>query len=202
MIIKPIIVSAPMVRAILREIEHPGTGKTMTRRLTGKNGKASTWLILHDLVEGGEKAALWVRETWGTIQAYDDWKPRQLHPGGASIGYATDDIGRWCQTGCNGAAGRWRSPIHMPKWANRLTLEVTGTKIERLQSISEEDAIAEGTRVISVANIPRPAAWSERQDFSHIWDSLHGDGAWDANPEVVAISFKPHLTNIDEWSAQ
>ncbi len=78
-------------------------------------------------------------------------------------------------------------------------MEVTGVKVERLQENSEDDAIAEGVDAISLADVPRQAAWSRRQDFSRLWDSLNvkrGYG-WEMNPWVVAVTFTVHLQNID-----
>lgn len=85
--------------------------------------------------------------------------------------------------------GKWRPSIHMPRWASRLTLTVTEVRVQRLQEISEADAVAEGVS----------DKWSDsrRYGFSALWDSLHGPEAWDANPWVVAVSFDVALRNID-----
>jgi hypothetical protein len=80
--------------------------------------------------------------------------------------------------------------IHMPRWASRLTLTVTATKVERLQMIRRADIIAEG--VTSGSPV----------EFTALWDSLHGDGAWAANPEVVALSFTVEQRNIDAGAAR
>jgi hypothetical protein len=93
----------------------------------------------------------------------------------------------------------------MPRWASRITLEVIGTKLERLQSISADDIVAEGAKESfdsERAAIRGPFArdaWEEKAQyaFEALWESLHGVGAWDANPEVVAISFKVERRNID-----
>jgi len=155
---------------------------------------------------------LYVRETWGTILAYDDWQPRKLHPN-FSVGYAaTAEPGTWCQTGCNGAAGRWRPSIHMPRWASRITLEVTDVRVRRLQEISEEDAIAEGCRPFfdkkNTEQVECPNGKSiemqplkgPSEAFRDLWDGLNekrGYG-WDVNPWVVAVTFKLHEINVDE----
>lgn len=92
--------------------------------------------------------------------------------------------------------------IHMPRWASRLTLVVTATKIERLVQISEADAEAEGAdRYHSVkwaAGDPGCMQDVYRRNFAALWRSLHGEQSWDANPEVVAISFSVHRCNIDQ----
>jgi hypothetical protein len=98
--------------------------------------------------------------------------------------------------------------IHMPRIISRLTLIVTATKIERLQDIRETDCIAEGAQIIRLYGNPvddgpmvrlgpdhvygTPRTW-----FRELWDELHGPGAWDANPEVVALTFVVHKQNID-----
>ena len=85
----------------------------------------------------------------------------------------------------------------MPRWASRLTLTVTEVRVKRLQEISETDAQTEGVESVTVEDTPRPAAWSLRQDYSRLWDSLHGHDAWEANPWVVAVSFDVRKGNID-----
>lgn len=95
----------------------------------------------------------------------------------------------------------WRSPIHMPRRASRLTLLVTDVRVQRLQEISEDDARAEGVLPDGFGGyrghegtIGYPTAiWA----FRHICHSIHGPGAWDANPWVAAISFTVHRCNID-----
>lgn len=76
--------------------------------------------------------------------------------------------------------------IHMPRAVSRLTLAVSATKIERLQEISREDEISEGT--------------PDGMFFDALWSSLHGDASWAANPEVVVLTFDVHKTNIDAMS--
>ena len=89
--------------------------------------------------------------------------------------------------------------IHMPRWASRLTLTVTDVRVQRLQEISEADAVAEGCAeghvVDDISGVHE--GWSARTDFRTLWNSLHGPGAWDANPWIVAISFTVQHGNID-----
>ncbi|HVJ44676.1 MAG TPA: hypothetical protein VM639_24475 [Dongiaceae bacterium] len=108
--------------------------------------------------------------------------------------------------------GKLVPPIHMPRWASRLTLVVTATKIERLQDISEADAIAEGvvknepsgnllcTYVPGLPEVELRCAdgVSAGLVFARLWRHLHGPESWDANPDVVALSFTVHKTNIDQ----
>ena len=93
---------------------------------------------------------------------------------------------------------RYRSPIYMPRWASRLTLVVTATKIERVQEITEEDAKAEGVEA------RRSGQWGDgepthayRTGFVYVWRDLHGPDSWIANPQVVALTFTVQHHNID-----
>jgi hypothetical protein len=88
-------------------------------------------------------------------------------------------------------AVRWRPSIHMPRWASRLTLIVTDVRVQRLQDISEADAVAEGI------DLPLKADQPPTMRFQSLWNSLHGPEAWDANPWVVALTFDVHRGNID-----
>lgn len=96
--------------------------------------------------------------------------------------------------------GELRPSIHMPRWASRLTLLVEAVKVERLRDILHADAIAEGVEGSG-------CTWKNygggepfinaSASFMSLWDSLHGPGAWKANPEVVAITFSVEKRNID-----
>lgn len=130
---------------------------------------------------------LWVRETWGAIQRYDLLPPTGI-PIGSSVGYAaTADISTWCQTGCDGAAGKWRPSIFMPRWASRISLEITGVRVERLQSISAADIEAEGIGESWWPESNLKAQWEKG------WDKINGKRApWESNPWVWVIEFKKH----------
>lgn len=86
--------------------------------------------------------------------------------------------------------------IHMPRWASRITLEVTGVRVERLQDISLADALAEG-----VVNQKRLTGYSKEggckwgpaepiADYYALWEQINGPGSWDANPWVWVIQFQ------------
>lgn len=180
---RPILFSALMVRAIL------AGRKTITRRLaTSPLAKC----------QPGDR--LWVREAWRTIDSLDRYSPAQIAAKCAEAGY----LGPWApmlyladRTQMNweqGDEGRIRASMNMPRWASRITLEVTGVKVERLQDITNTDAVAEGA--LEATDIPYVGAMTgdmARVAFSLLWDTLHGKtgpASWEANPEVVAISFK------------
>lgn len=97
-----------------------------------------------------------------------------------------------------------RPSIHMPRWASRITLEVTGVRVERLQDISDADAISEGVErwVVgdngwrdymltpeeeSVAGVPPMTA---KQSFQTLWKSINGASSWNNNPWVWVVEFK------------
>lgn len=88
----------------------------------------------------------------------------------------------------------WRSARYMPRWASRLTLEITSVRVERVQSISEEDAQAEGVSAgPSAALAETPIGVSAREAFAELWDSINGERpgcSWGANPWVWCVSFK------------
>ncbi len=82
---------------------------------------------------------------------------------------------------------RIRPSIHMPRWASRITLEVTGVRVERLQACNEVDAIAEGA---PWAACGAPQEGSHKAGFAQLWESINGPGSWDANPWVWVMEFK------------
>jgi hypothetical protein len=197
----PIIFSAAMVQALL------AGRKTMTRRLaTSPLRKARP----------GDR--LWVRETW------------QLHSRATDFGcvvYRASINGSWTEAHemvpVSKLIGKrlqpkpfqlgWRSPLHLFRELSRLTLTVTGTKIERLQDISEADAIAEGIEYNPRLDPIGPCKWrvygkentgtsSPQHSFETLWSTLHGSESWDANPEVVAPSFTVIKSNIDAQEAR
>lgn len=93
---------------------------------------------------------------------------------------------------------RWQrdtlSPLHMPKWAARLWLEITEVRVERLQDISQADAIAEGAPPShpSIDSISRDFGYPDfsRSWFAQLWQSIHGPGSWERNLFVWVISFR------------
>lgn len=190
---RPILFSAPMVRAILDDT------KTQTRRVVKprKDRYIGCELAPGELageVNNGEFAncpygrpgdRLWVRETW----AYDDEDGEIL--------YRADDIDatrNWDQQKHESGLSKykWRPSIFMPRVASRITLEITEVRVERLNSISEADAIAEGL-------IRAPYGWWSGREgsssptpqgaYALLWQDINGPESWSANPWVWVIEF-------------
>lgn len=196
----PIIFSAPMIRALLEG------RKTMTRRLavqnvkTYPNGRKSPPVVVIARPSPWRRVMssdrLWVRETWQKHHSYATLADNARRKG--------DCLYR-ATHGENNLPLRWRSPIHMPRWASRLTLAVEKTRVERLQDITDEDCRAEGVERIGnyeyAVRGPAGGWWhtcaTPRDAFAWLWRKLHGAGAWDDNPEVVALTFAAHRNNVD-----
>lgn len=218
--VKPILFSGPMVRALL------DGRKSQTRRVLkpqpverpGLNCRNLHWFDKHGKPRGINSPEgpmpwiftpyepgdlLWVRETWGA------WPHMAGGVQADSLRFRADgeyqnEHGAW----------QWRPSIHMPKWASRLTLEVTAVKVERLAEISEEDAKAEGIKMefagIGLAmwkwsddpNVP--CATTPQGAFVKLWDHLNAKRGygWEANPWVCAIAFNVHKMNVDAFLAQ
>jgi hypothetical protein len=245
---RPILFSAPMVRAILS-----GT-KTQTRRvvkpqppeeigsvdvglfnpaIVGRDGELypaaeifGAWNWDGDwgarCPYGAPGDRLWVRETWadtngenGPMISYRAGGDRFLIEDSYPVDYARYPGGRftmWCGDLRRGEPGHaWRPSIHMPRWASRITLEVTEVRAERLQDISHEGAEAEGLARITkdgelfkygIADRDGPPGTDDdgrpwqlwdidaRIAFKRLWESINGAGSWAANPWVWAVSFR------------
>ena len=209
---KPIIFNDAMVRAIL------DGRKTQTRRamkpMSKRTGGAYTgWVLTEwrsDCPYGRPGDLLWVREAWCPV--VDPWT------GGAAAGIGhrsdmdfhaiTDPVGKFqdgwtCFNWEKPDAWKFRPSIHMPRWASRITLEITDVRVERLQDITESDAAAEGCDN-SDTEAARECGWYKkpRRAFRRVWEQINGSGAWDQNPWVWVIEFRPHLINIDQFLSQ
>jgi hypothetical protein len=118
---------------------------------------------------------LWVRETWQRNADFPDTRSNGLCVYRADRGGDTQ----------LGDGQRWIPSIHMPRWASRLTLDVLSVDVQRLQDISESDALAEG-----VDTLPDdPCAYSM---FAMLWDSINAERGygWHVNPWVWVVEFK------------
>jgi hypothetical protein len=139
---------------------------------------------------------LWCREAWRTECNFDHLPPRDLTPDGQQWHYEAD--GAWSDPA---APGRLRPGMFMPRWASRAFVTVTDVRVQRLQQISEADAIAEG--IVPTWPDGRPLIHDGtggvcREAYFKLWNHLHGPAADFANPLVAAYSFDVTLRNIDD----
>lgn len=227
----PIPFTGPMVRALLREIEAPGTGKTQTRRLAVPLVQPfqSRDILIPGAPSGGFRPRyavgdrLYVREHWRCAARWDDTAPRDLLPRSMTIAFDAggsianqDSRDDWRPSSASYTEaewmGRFRQGMHLPRWASRITLLVTEVRVQRLQEISAADACDEGVRLDhTAAHTPPVTPWyvpgsdcagaSPVAAYAALWDQINGPGAWAANPWVVAYTFRPILGNIDKIAA-
>lgn len=129
---------------------------------------------------------LWVREAWKAHSTFDHLPPRDLPQ--SHIWYLADSGYK--------AESRTRASMHMPRWASRITLEITGVRVERLQEISETDAIAEGIEKTAhglwslYGQADVDGTYSPRASFRALWQSINGPESWEANPWLWVVEFK------------
>ena len=203
---RPILFSAPMVRALLA-----GT-KTQTRRvvkgaaldwLSGPSGFNAEFVALPEngLCPYGKPGdRLWVRETWSPdppcdgTWGYTAWSGcREGQIAGVPERFRHKQHCIYAATWDHDPI-RWTPSIHMPRWASRITLEVTGVRVERLQDISEADARSEGAPPShpSIDRISREFGYADfpRSWYGQLWESINGPGSWDLNPWVWVVEFK------------
>ena len=199
---RPILFSGAMVRALLADT------KTQTRRILKpqpfngrpddevhkqmiENGALGQDESLTDLLNGaidhgfipeakcpygqpGDR--LWVRETFAHhVQAIGS-----KHDEDGPFVYAADgEFAKQYRLG-----NKWKPSIFMPRWASRITLEITNIRVERLQDISEEDARAEGCWALGDCEC------TAKRQYQELWESINGKGSWDANPWVWVVEFR------------
>ena len=215
---RPILFSGPMVRAIL------DGRKTQTRRAVKSRSKKYPFYTMLDYGNGwrpyqspdgdspwcdgneyqiscpygapGDR--LLVRETWRQcIRSLPTTHPQQIVEGHEGVLYRAYDEFRVCRAPDGydkGYGGRWKPSIHMPRWASRITLEITDVRVERLQEITPRDAVAEGSDMCCA----RPCDDYEELEcpgligpFKTLWDSINAKKhPWESNPWVWCVSFK------------
>lgn len=160
---------------------------------------------------------LWVRESWGYFDPdgtgvdYDRdhnddgkagpctaYRQEMLEEGNAlrnywrrRIAYKATFAERKYGMGPVGP-NKWRPSIHMPRWANRITLEITAVRVERLQDISEADAQAEGCPIECMTPTGDDSGSSiyGPGGYMALWNDINGPRSWDANPWVWVVEFK------------
>jgi hypothetical protein len=211
---RPILFSAPMVRAILA-----GT-KTQTRRVCKPaQFYALSWVVevpdpkergqVYNCSHFGDEEGdvqfaspygqpgdrLWVREAWKHIEGggiYD----------AAGVLMDSHDDETIYRATRPGYPGPWRPSIHMPRRASRILLEITAVRVERLHDISEADAQAEGVERVVVGSgwrrycdpdseeVGVPPCGDARRSFRSLWKYINGAESWNSNPWVWVIEFK------------
>lgn len=206
---RPILFSAPMVRALLA-----GT-KTQTRRVVKPQPKLVT--DLWEPTVGGDRwigtgpspATGGTRQTWGWAPCpygrpgdrlwvrethLNWWKLDPANPAGPRL---FSHVAAFAADGYELEPGeRWIPSIHMLRAASRILLEITGVRVERLQDISEADAIAEGIERREDAC----GDWKHYCDsgtsvdavssYRSLWESINGEASWRANPWVWVVEFR------------
>lgn len=229
---RPILFSAPMVRAIL------AGKKTQTRRVMKpqpkvqvmqpgipvltipmNRGSRSSWLLPNALDQPGccpygrAGDQLWVRETWtGT------WCSERMH-----LAYSADGSERmlaikevphgYCLPKAAAKPSSWVTPLFMPRWASRMALEIADVRVEQVQAISEQDAIAEGVEPfeMTAADLADlaisdespglkqffealgPGRSSAKHQYEMLWQEINGKRSgcsWADNPWVWVVEFK------------
>jgi hypothetical protein len=136
---------------------------------------------------------LWVRETW--CQGADDGRQvplrmATLYRADGEHVTLSDGDGFTAVNKDGSEKSPWRPSIHMPRWASRITLRITDVRVERLQDVSRQDCVAEGCAG-GHGSIPGyPYSATPREHFHHLWNTINGAGAWDANPWVWVVAFE------------
>lgn len=217
---RPILFSAPMVRAILEG------RKTQTRRILkpqpiyngfGKPGEDTGWEIPCHCGSYPPSALLWPDENGGMLNgdAGHPWVGVErlwvketfawhcndkgegivtYRSGGARFMLCEDNgegdpvaIGAATEPNSRFVPAKWKPSIQLPRWASRITLEIADVHAERLNDISEADAIAEG---VSLSGSSRHG-YEARFAYQLLWEDINGFGSWANNPWVWVIKFKP-----------
>jgi hypothetical protein len=207
---KPILFSAPMVKAIL------DGRKTQTRRIMKPqpeyfeqypHWRWTTPQLRKDglgpfAIDSGDRPGifgkyvpgetLWVRETWGPRT--EQGKPVESRHYVKYRADFIDDSPPADGMDWHTYEDKWRPSIFMPRWASRITLEITDVRVERLQDISNADAEAEGVGgmrdmrfAVALGNLHTTG---HRFNFRDLWDDINGKGSWEANPWVWVLSFR------------
>lgn len=196
---RPIIFSPESVALIRRGV------KTQTRRVMKPQPCEDLWKILRryprqrTCPHGNPGDRLWVREAWAMPANLQPCiRCGIIHPathldGCPYITYPAIYKADFDTLGADEV--KWRNAMFMPRWASRLTLELTAVRVERLQEISEEDARAEGCASVDAsadekAFMGSDGQWTEKFAYMMMWDSINGKKApWESNPFVWVLEF-------------
>lgn len=233
--VRPILFSGEMVRALL------DGRKSQTRRVITSPRPNHPELVLQDWGNGwapfcsddGESAncddgmeypidcpygkpgdLLYVRETWAVWEQFSD--VCKIAYRASERRSATEFFDYRKPTEIIATPGKWKPSTHMPRWASRLTLRITNVRVERLQDISDDDALAEGIErhyphYDDKADeiLHQNERWwkycrgfallSPVHAFAHLWDSINAKKhPWDSNPFVWVVSFEVIEQNVDQ----
>lgn len=203
---RPILFSGPMVQAILdgkktqtRRPLRPQPTKTDFSPLSHFDGTVGA-MFGDGEVQGGRQVEqyycpfgkrgdrLWVRETWAPCSTFDPSEDTG----------AIHRAGPW-RNGVEPSDVKWRPSIHMPRWASRITLEITNIRIERLHEITMEDVLAEGFSPEQLEVLMPDRTWQKCQTYLHpldvmrdLWDTLNAKRGygWRTNPWVWVVEFQ------------
>ena len=208
---RPILFNAEMVKAILggrktqtRRVIKPQPSSGVRKSVLVKSGVEDGHgrEIVCQLGQPGDQ--LWVRETFATLGNEDgcaiDWQKNLVKAGGpdaaliyrASCEQRPGNYGLWSipddefwkpHTENMQYEGSWVPSIHMPRWASRINLLITGIRVERLDDISQHDARCEG--IVDHHNVGQ-----EKYLFSRLWRDIYGEESWSDNPWIWVIEFE------------
>jgi hypothetical protein len=222
---RPILFSAPMILALL------DGRKTQTRRILNPQPYSPESVVSYDKRSGSWMSCepspatggtrqmdpwrpirikigdrLYVREAWRTAPEFDAMPPRDIPKGSPRTTMADTGL-----TFPNPLWGKLRQSMFMPRWVSRLTLIVTDVRVERLNSIPREDAIAEGLIkhdwLKGTLAAEMNCDWGFDGDTRHgsavsaysgLWEHINGPGSWANNPWVVVYTFRVVMGNIDQ----
>ncbi len=130
---------------------------------------------------------LWVRETWrpfiidGPFAGIEYCCDREHRAVGACESFYPD-WSKWFEK----SKGKWHPSIHMPRWASRITLKVLFIRVQRVQDITEADALAEGIDLLGMAHHGTEARYA----FAKLWTECYPKMPWEANPWVWTVEFR------------
>lgn len=228
---KPIIFQGPMIRALL------AGRKTQTRRVikaprwsaqdeiylfagepcVPDDDETTYWI---ECPYGQPGDLLWVREAYRLPVARDEMRPGDIRPSRFMVGLEGDELicyeadesfNQWLRPEAIEMEiefGRYRHARFMPRWASRLTLELTDVRVQMVQDIRDRDAQAEGVTPAKTRNAVNSFSKVTYLDhvspFKSLWNSINtkpGHG-WDDNPWVWALTFVVHKQNVDDVIAR
>ncbi|HAU2966545.1 TPA: hypothetical protein JC740_000604 [Salmonella enterica subsp. diarizonae] len=214
------IFNGEMVQAILEgrkaQTRRPFNWRRQPAMEMAERDDGSLWPWAEDCERGGDiwfacpfgevGDRVWVRETWQAIHDdVDEFGHVEERTYAPSIPKEKDRYWHTVYAEHFGDESRedrgfpWRPAIHMPRWASRITLEITDVRVERLHSISERDALREGLFQLPASGryCLQPgmqyfgmASHSAKEVYSWLWASVYGEESWAANPWVWVIEFK------------